>query len=143
MKNNQKKIKQSILKTTKSLLNLFPLLLGTILLVSLFIKLIPNSFYFSLFEGHFLIGSLIGSLVGSISVGTPLTSYIIGGELLEKGISLIVVTAFLVSWVTIGIIQIPIELKTLGGKFTFLRNIIAFISAIIIAFIIGLIFNII
>jgi len=143
MKNNQINIKNSVLKTAKSLWNLFPLLLATILLVSLVIKLIPQSFYLTVLEGHFILGSFIGSLIGSISVGTPLTSYIIGGELLEKGISLIVVTAFLVAWVTVGVIQLPAESTILGKKFALLRNLIAFISAIIIALIIGLIFKII
>ncbi len=139
----KKEIKKIIFNTGKSLWKLFPLILGTILLVSLVIKLIPKSFYFTIFEGHYLISSFAGSLIGSISVGTPVTSYIIGGELLEKGTNLIAVTAFLVAWVTIGIIQLPAEIKILGKKFTFLRNIIAFISSIIIALIIGLIFNLI
>ncbi|MEJ2267866.1 MAG: hypothetical protein P8X70_02205, partial [Nanoarchaeota archaeon] len=72
---------------------------------------------------------------GSISAGSPITSYIIGGELLKRGTSLIPVTAFIVAWVTVGIIQIPIESKTLGKKFTILRNSLAFISAIIVALI--------
>jgi len=139
----KKDIKKVIVKTGKSFWNLFPLLLGTILLVSLFIKLIPKSFYFSIFEGHFLIGSFMGSLIGSISAGTPLTSYIIGGELLEQGTSLIVVTAFLVAWVTVGIIQLPAESTTLGKKFALLRNLLAFIFSIIIAIITILILEVI
>jgi uncharacterized membrane protein YraQ (UPF0718 family) len=45
------------------------------------------------------------------------------------------VTAFIVSWVTVGIIQFPIEAKALGKRFTFLRNLSSFVFSIIIAFI--------
>ena len=37
---------------------------------------------------------LIGALAGSISFGVPVTSYIIGGELLEEGVSLMFVLHF-------------------------------------------------
>ncbi len=139
----KKNIRKAILKAGKSLWNIFPLILGTILLVSLVINLIPKSFYLSVFKENFIINSFIGSLIGSISAGTPITSYIIGGELLESGISLIAVTAFLVAWVTVGIVQLPAESAILGKRFAFLRNITAFFLAIIIALIIGLIFRII
>jgi uncharacterized membrane protein YraQ (UPF0718 family) len=140
---SKKEIHKSVLKAGKSLWKILPLILGTILLVSLIINLIPKSFYLSVFRGNFFIDSLIGSLIGGISVGTPITSYIIGGEFLENGISLIAVTAFLVAWVTVGVIQLPAESAILGRRFAFLRNITAFFSAIIIALIIGLIFKII
>jgi len=70
-------------------------------------------------------------------------SYIFAGELLKQGISLIAVTAFIVSWVTVGVIQIPAESAMLGKKFTLIRNISAFIFAIIVAIITVLILNII
>jgi hypothetical protein len=62
-------------------------------------------------------------------------SYIIGGELLKQGISLIAVTAFIVAWVTVGFIQLPAESMILGKKFAFVRNILSFIFAIIVALI--------
>ena len=81
-----------------------------------------------------LIG-FIGGVIGSISIGHPITSYIFGGEMLKQGVSLIAVTAFLVAWITVGIIQLPAESAILGKKFAFLRNFTAFISAIIVGII--------
>jgi uncharacterized membrane protein YraQ (UPF0718 family) len=125
-------LKDSITKAVKSLWNVLPLIIGTILLFSLVIILIPKSFYVQVFRGTFL-DSLIGSLVGSISAGNPITSYIIGGELLEQGVGLVAVTAFLVAWVTVGIIQLPAESMILGKKFAILRNLTSFIFSIIVA----------
>jgi len=54
--------------------------------------------------------------------------------MLKQGISLIAVTAFLVSWVTVGFIQIPAESVALGKKFAILRNLSAFVLSMIVAF---------
>ena len=72
-------------------------------------------------------------MFGSISVGHPIVSYIIGGELLEYGVSLIAVTAFVLAWVSVGIVQLPAESLMLGKRFAFSRNAFAFITAIVIA----------
>ena len=135
------KLKESILKSAKSLLNVLPIIFGTILLFSLIIVILPKSFYVQIFRGTFL-DSLIGNLVGSVSAGNPITSYIIGGELLAQGVGLIAVTAFLVAWVTVGVIQLPAESMILGRKFALLRNLTSFIFAIVVAILTVLILDV-
>jgi len=135
-------IKSATVKSAKSLWKAFPLILGTILLVSLISTIIPKSFYANVFSKNIVLDSIIGSLIGSVSAGNPITSYIFGGELLEQGISLIAVTAFLVAWVTVGVVQFPAELAILGKRFAFLRNITAFILAIIVAIVTVLILGV-
>jgi len=134
-------MKYASIKSARSLWNSLPLILGTILLVSLISILIPSSFYTAVFRGNFLLDSLIGSLIGSVSAGNSVTSYILGGELLTQGVSLIAVTAFLVAWVTVGIVQLPAESAILGKRFAFLRNITAFFLSMIVATITVLIFK--
>jgi hypothetical protein len=43
------------------------------------------------------------------------------------------VTAFLVAWVTVGIIQLPAEIMMLGKRFAITRNILSFIFSILVA----------
>jgi len=124
-------LKKDFFKAVKGLYEIFPLLLGTILLVSL-TSLIPAKSYSLVFKGNFL-DLLIGGTIGSISAGNPATSYILGGELLKQGVSLLAVTSFLVAWVTIGLVQLPAESIILGKKFAIIRNILSFIFAIIVA----------
>lgn len=143
IKMKEKNIRDSFLRAGKGLWKVMPLFLGTILLISLISTLIPKSFYASVFNQNIVHDSFIGGLIGSVSAGNPLTSYIIGGELLEQGISLIAVTAFLVAWVTVGIIQLPAESAILGRKFALLRNLTSFILAIFVAVITILILGII
>lgn len=128
-------MKRSLKKTFKALWNSVPILIGVILLISLINTIIPQSAYSYLFKNNY-IDPIIGSTLGSILAGNPITSYIIGGELLSQGISLLAVTSFIVAWVTVGIVTLPAESMLLGKKFAIKRNILAFFSSILVAIIV-------
>ncbi len=132
---------RSVAKTAKSLYNILPLILGMILLISLIATSIPRFFYVAVFQNNTLFDSIIGSVIGSISTGPPITSYILGGEFLNAGVSLIAVTAFMVAWVTVGILQFPAESIILGTKFAIVRNMTSFIFSIAVAIITVLLFH--
>ncbi len=68
-----------------------------------------------------------------MAAGNPLTSYIIGGELQKNGIILAAVIAFILSWVTVGTVQLPAESLMLGKRFALVRNGISFVMAILVA----------
>ena len=120
-------------KTAKAIYNMLPILLGVMMLISLFLNLIPIKLFTMLFTQNELTDPIIGALFGSAAIGNPLTSYIIGGELLNQGISLNAITAFIIAWVTVGVLQIPAESIYLGKKYAIYRNLLAFISSIIMA----------
>lgn len=90
-------MKQALNKTFKNLSISLPLIIGMMLLVSFITTIVPQSFYVNLFQKGMFINSVIGSLVGSISMGSPIISYVLGGGFLSKGISIMAVTAFLIS----------------------------------------------
>lgn len=126
-------------KSSLSFLAMTPLLLGVIGLVGLFQVLVTPQMLTSLFQNNPLLDTLIGTLSGAIAAGNPIVSYLIGGELLEQGISRYAVTAFLLSWVTLGFIHLPAEVEVFGGRFTLYRNILAFIFTMLIAIMTSLI----
>ena len=123
----------SFYKAIKSFTKTLPILFGVVLLVGLFKVYIPTALISSVFKGEILQDTFIGSGVGSISAGNPITSYIIGGELLKEGVSLFAVTAFITAWVTVGIIQMPAEASILGKRFALTRNILSFIFSVLVA----------
>jgi len=127
-------LQEAFLKTLKNFKQILPIILGVIMLVSLLISLVPKSFYTNIFTGNKIADPLLGAAIGSISSGNPIISYILGGELLDQGVSLIAVTAFILSWVTVGLIQLPAESLMLGRKFAVTRNTVSFISSLIVAF---------
>jgi len=120
-------------KTLNSFKQFLPIIIGILLLMGLVITIIPKEFYAAVFSGNKFLDPLIGALLGSISGGNPIASYILGGELLKQGVSLLAVTAFLLAWVTVGVIQLPAESLMLGKKFAIIRNSVSFLTAIIAA----------
>ncbi len=132
----------SIKKSVNMILRTTPIMLGVILLISISLVHIPKDIYSMVFTGT-LLDPIIGAFFGSIFAGSPITSYVAGGELLDSGVSLLAVTAFLVSWVSVGIIQIPAESMLLGKKFAIVRNIVAFFCSIIVAIVTVFVVNLI
>ena len=110
-----------------------PTIVGAILLIGLVSAAVPKSYYGMLFSRNPVVDSFIGSAVGSVLAGNPVTSYILGGEFLKQGVSLVAVTSFIVAWVTVGVVQYPAEAILLGRKFATYRNISAFFLAIVVA----------
>ncbi|MGB7054951.1 MAG: hypothetical protein WBE28_06505 [bacterium] len=128
----RRQLGKSLGKSAKTMARLLPIIIGALLLVSLFNNLIPRSFYVALFQRNLLLDSIIGSIIGSISAGHPLTSYILGGEFLKNGVGISAVTAFLVAWVTVGVVQLPVEIMILGRRFAIARNLTALVFAIVL-----------
>jgi len=125
-------LREAIFKTTQSFKASLPIMIGILLLINL-INLFVEGYYPKLFTGSLILDPLIGALAGSISFGMPIVSYIVGGELLKNGISLVAISAFIISWSTIGIAMLPLEAKFLGKRFAVIRNIINFTFAIVVS----------
>ncbi|MCD6149383.1 hypothetical protein J7J13_01180 [bacterium] len=125
-------IKQAIKKSWRVFRISIPITVGILLIINL-LNVFLQDWYGKIFTGNALIDPLIGALAGSVSFGIPLTSYIIGGELLLQGVSLLAVAAFIMAWATVGVAMLPLEAMYLGKHFAFARNGINFIFSIIIA----------
>lgn len=120
-------------KAAFGFISMSPMLLGVIGLVGIMqIYVIPDMIGSAFGKGPF-IDTLIGTFTGAIFSGNPTVSYLIGGELLEEGTSLYAVTAFILSWVTLGFVQLPAESEVLGFRFTLYRNLLSLITTVIIA----------
>jgi uncharacterized membrane protein YraQ (UPF0718 family) len=124
---------QVLKKAAFGFVSMSPMLLGVIGLVGIMQIYVTPDMLSSAFGKGMFIDTLIGTFAGAISSGNPAISYVIGGELLEEGTSLYAVTAFILSWVTLGFIQLPAEAAALGFRFTLYRNLLSLIATIIIA----------
>lgn len=124
---------QVVKKSAFGFVSMSPMLLGVIGLVGIMqIYVTPDMLSSALGKGMF-IDTLIGTFTGAISSGNPAISYVVGGELLGEGTSLYAVTAFILSWVTLGFIQLPAESAALGFRFTLYRNLLSLIATVMIA----------
>lgn len=143
MKINNKKLKQASKKALHGILGILPIILGMLLIVSMINTLVPKSFYKNFFSGNIFSDSLVGALLGSLLTGNPITAYILGDGFIKNGVGLVAVTAFLASWTTVGLVQLPAESIVLGKSFAIFRNVTAFImsiaTAILTVYIVGLV----
>jgi uncharacterized membrane protein YraQ (UPF0718 family) len=126
--------REALMRTLRAFLQMLPILLGMLLLTSLLLAWLPRTGLQALFGKHAILDVLLGAAIGSVAMGHPLAGYILGGELLAGGVSLIAVTALIVSWITVGVVQLPAEALLLGRRFALVRNVLAFVSAIAIAY---------
>ncbi|MEA3414771.1 MAG: NifB/NifX family molybdenum-iron cluster-binding protein [Thermodesulfobacteriota bacterium] len=120
-------------KSANQFIRLLPVLTGVVLLIGLLNSFMSKNLLSSVFSGNIATDTLLGACLGSIFAGNPINSYIIGGELLEYGISLFAVTALIISWVTVGLVQLPAEITALGRRFALVRNTVSFALSLIIA----------
>jgi uncharacterized membrane protein YraQ (UPF0718 family) len=129
-KDGEKELIRSLYKALKGFSSTLPMLIGVLLLLGLFQTYVTEEMMRSVFTGEPFCDTLLGALLGSVSAGNPLTSYLIGGELVDQGVTLFAVTAFIVTWVTVGVAQFPAEAGILGRKFAVRRNVLSFLLAL-------------
>ncbi len=134
MPRNVQRLKETSLQTFKTLQSIAPMLFAVMGLVGIFETFVTPEMIHKIFNAHAIHDMLLATTAGAVSVGQPFLSYIIGGELLDEGISMYAVTAFILSFVTLGIIQIPLEFSIFGARFTIVRNLLSFLFAIVIAY---------
>lgn len=125
-------MKELFIKTLKNIASAIPVIFGVLLLVNL-INPMLGDVYTKIFTGNYIVDPIIGALAGSISFGIPITSYVVGGELLSGGVSLLAVAAFIMTWTTVGVVMLPLEGKYLGHRFAVARNVVNFLFSILIA----------
>jgi predicted Fe-Mo cluster-binding NifX family protein len=117
---------QAFRSASRQIKNLLPMMTSVIFLVGLFSAFISEELLSSLFSGSPWRDSFWGASIGSLFSGNPINSYIIGQKSLELGVSLVAMTAFICSWVSVGIMQLPAEIAALGWKFAVVRNLASF-----------------
>lgn len=133
MADRARRLRNAVGKALRSFAMTLPVLLGVMLLLGLFKTYVTADMIAAVFTGVGWRDVPLGGVMGSVSAGNPITSYIVGGELLASGVSLFAVTAFIVAWVTVGLVQLPAEMGTLGRRFALLRTGLSFLFALLVS----------
>lgn len=136
-KNKQKSIK-ALKVALKGTLNMAPAIGIIILLVGLLMGFFKPELISKLLGNQSgIIGIAMASVAGAILMIPSLIAFPLASSLVESGASISVAAAFITTLTMIGFVTLPIEIKELGKKLTFLRNGISFIIAVGIALIMG------
>ena len=83
--------------------------------------------------------TIIAAVLGAITLIPSLVAFPLAGSLLRSGATVTTISAFITTLVMVGIVTAPMEIKTLGKKFTLMRNGLGFLFALLIAGIMGMI----
>ncbi len=137
-RHNGRKAAKAVTIGAKSLLNLIPLLLAVFALVGLFQEFLPPTVIEQFFgTGHRVLSLITGGMLGAISIGPPLASYPIAGTLLTAGAWPPAVAAFILAWISVGVVTLPFEAKVFGWRFAFIRNGVTLIAAMFSGLLLG------
>ncbi|MCK4956376.1 MAG: permease [Candidatus Cloacimonetes bacterium] len=134
---DKEKTKKSIMIAVKSLGKIAPAILSVIMLIGIMYVLFADKI--ALFFGHEngVWGFVSISLIGSILHMPALLAFPLAGSFLKEGASISSVAAFITTLTMIGVVTLPLEIKTLGKKFAIYRNVFSFAIALIIALLMG------
>jgi len=133
------KTKKSLLIALKTLGKIAPSILSVILLIGLMYGLFSDKIALFFGQENGVIGFVTIALFGSVIHMPSLLAFPLAGSFLAEGASVSSVAAFITTLTMIGIVTLPLEIKTMGKKFAIYRNLFSFGIALIIAVLMGVI----
>jgi uncharacterized membrane protein YraQ (UPF0718 family) len=137
---DREKTGRSLQVAWRSLWMLLPLLIAVFSLVGLFqVFLTPEQVQRAMGAGNGWLALLVGGGIGAVSIGPPLAAYPLAGSMLEAGAWPPAVAAFIVSWISVGVVTLPFEAATFSLRFALLRNVVNFGLALLIGLLLGVV----
>ena len=136
---NPKKTWFGIKKGLKMFIQILPVILSVLILVSIVLYFLPNEIIVKyLGKDAGLFGYLSAAIIGSIALIPGFIAYPISGILVQSGVRYPVIAIFITTLMMVGILTLPIEIKFFGVKVAVIRNLLFFIGALIVGILIGL-----
>ncbi len=137
-----KKTLKAIKIAKNKFLKIIPSFLLMIVAISIALFFMPDTVIAKYLGGSNLyLSTITALLLGSISAMPGFIVFPLGGILVQKGTSYMVLAAFTTSLMLVGVLTYPLEQRFLGTKITILRNLIGFIICLIIAVAVGALYG--
>lgn len=124
----------------KSFTGMLPMFIAVFGLVGLFETFIPPALIERLMgSSSGALSLFVGTALGTVATGPPAGAYPIAASLLKGGAWAPAVAAFIVSWILVGFVSLPMESRVFGVKFALLRNGLSMLVAMIIGVLMGVV----
>ena len=137
---SKSKSKMAVKKAIMKAIGLAPQIIIIIVAIGFIFAFIPPELIEAYLGGEFnIVQVMAAAIFGAILMIPSLIALPLAGSLVEAGASYTTIAAFITTLTMVGFVTIPVELKELGKKITIYRNVLAFIFAIIISFLMGVI----
>ena len=134
------KTKTALEKAWKSFENIMPQFLSVLIIIGLALTILsPETITRFLGTSTGIWGVLAASLIGSITLIPGFVAFPLAAALLKNGAGYMQIAAFVSTLMMVGIVTLPLEIKTFGKRAAILRNSAAFVFSLAAAFVIGVV----
>jgi uncharacterized membrane protein YraQ (UPF0718 family) len=122
-------------KTFLSSLPFFIAVFALIGLVEVFVS--PKTIVWLMGPSRGILAPISAAITGGIMSGPPAASYPMAKILVGHGAGTAAVATFIIAWVAVGTISLPVEIKLMGARFAWTRWALTFVLSIILGIILG------
>lgn len=139
-KSSKEKTILALKKAWKAFENILPQFLGVLLFIGIILSILtPAQISGILGNQAGWWGVLLAAILGSITLIPGFIAFPLAAALLQNGAGYMQIAAFISTLMMVGIVTMPVEMQYFGKKATLLRNGLAFVFSLIVAFVMGVI----
>jgi len=135
---DRNKTKMALKKAWKSFENILPQFLSILIIIGLVLAILSPDMITNILGTRSGIWGVLGAaIIGSVTLIPGFVAFPLAAALLKNGAGYMQIAAFVSTLMMVGIVTLPLEIKTFGKRATIIRNISAFLFSLIVAFVIG------
>lgn len=115
-------------------------ILGIMALIGMFLTVVPEGAIKSVLgrSSQFL-SAVYGAVIGTVTIIPAFIAFPLSASLVESGAHIIAVATFITTLTMVGFATMPVEIKYFGKRFTYVRNLLSFVAALVIGLGMGVI----
>lgn len=137
---DRNKTKMALKKAWKAFENILPQFLSILIIIGLaFAILSPDTITMLLGTSSGIWGVIVAAIIGSITLIPGFVAFPLAAALLNNGAGYMQIAAFVSTLMMVGIVTLPLEIKTFGKRAAVIRNISAFVFSLLVALVIGVV----
>ena len=137
---DRKKTFMALKKGWKAFENIMPQFLAILVFIGLMLAVLsPEAISSLLGAKSGWLGMFLASLIGSITLIPGFIAFPLASALLENGAGFMQIAVFISTLMMVGIVTLPLEIKTFGKKAALTRNFLAYVFSFGVALVIGVV----
>ena len=134
------KTRAALIKAWKAFENILPQFLTILIIIGLALAILsPETITSLLGTSSGILGVLAAAVIGSITLIPGFVAFPLAAALLKNGAGYMQIAAFISTLMMVGIVTLPLEIKTFGKRAAILRNTFALVFSLIAALVIGVV----
>lgn len=137
---DRNKTKMALKKAWKAFENILPQFLSILIIIGIALAVLsPETITKLLGTKSGIWGVLAAAAVGSITLIPGFVAFPLAAALLKNGAGFTQIAAFVSTLMMVGVVTLPLEIKTFGKRAAITRNIAALVFSLIAAIVIGMV----